>query len=362
MKVAYYLGGLNRGGAESLILDICRRNDSVPFDFSCVFRKDGNLTEEFQKTDAELVKLPKKGNIIKYIMQLRKCFKDGKVDIVHAQTPSSAMLCVFALLLTKIKLVVTFHGHYVSVNNHYLKWVYRHCDRVVCVSKFQKTYFEKRLRLPQINRLQVVYNGIDFTKVKNAQNVTKDGVLENNHVKLCMVGSFGKGRSQEVIVRSMKCLKDSGKCGELDFYFIGGTISGEEYIFEKCKALVEENNLHDCIHFLGLRTDVYDLLKQMDGYVYSTVSDTFGISVIEAMASGLPVVVNDWDVMKEVCGDWATYFRSNDIEDCANTMVDLVQNMDNYKMKTKQIAPAVMEKYSIEKHINDIDFLYKSLK
>ena len=37
MKIAFFLGGLKRGGAESLIYDICRKKDEVPFDFCCLY-------------------------------------------------------------------------------------------------------------------------------------------------------------------------------------------------------------------------------------------------------------------------------------------------------------------------------------
>ena len=79
----------------------------------------------------------------------------------------------------------------------------------------------------------------------------------------------------------------------------------KDFVLKYC----EDNNL-DNVYFLGGRGDVPALLKVMDGFVYSSVHDTFGIAVVEAMAAGLPVVVNDYEVMKEVCGNLVTYFKS----------------------------------------------------
>lgn len=360
MKVAYYLGGLNRGGAESLILDICRRKDFAPFDFVCLYRKEGNLSEGFHETKADVVKLSRNGNIIKYVYQLRKFFSKGKFDVVHAQTPSSAMLCMFALAFTNTKLIVTFHGHYVGMKNWYLKWIYRHCVNVICVSEYERQFFENRLDLPKMNKLRVVYNGIDFSKIETAKSVKKDCIADNGNVKLCMVGSFCTGRSQDVIVKSMALLKERAKCDNVEFYFIGGAFKGEEHELEACVKLADSYGLAGNVHFLGVRNDVYELMKHMDGYVYSTVSDTFGISLIEAMASGLPVLVNDWKVMKEVCGEWANYFKSDDAEDCANAIENFVENIQEYKENSKRYIDEVIGKYSIERHLKNIYDIYKS--
>ena len=47
MKVAYFIGSLNRGGTEMLTLDICRKKDYAPFEMILVYRYDGELTELF---------------------------------------------------------------------------------------------------------------------------------------------------------------------------------------------------------------------------------------------------------------------------------------------------------------------------
>ena len=60
MKIAYFIGALNRGGAESLILDICRQHKSVPYDFVCIYRHEGNMSEDFKKSGANLLHVPQK--------------------------------------------------------------------------------------------------------------------------------------------------------------------------------------------------------------------------------------------------------------------------------------------------------------
>ena len=77
MKVAFVLGALNRGGTESLILDVCRNYDTAPFDIVCVYRKEGNLSEEFHKTNVKMLYLPC-SNMLSYMWQLRQLLKNEK--------------------------------------------------------------------------------------------------------------------------------------------------------------------------------------------------------------------------------------------------------------------------------------------
>ena len=114
------------------------------------------------------------------------------------------------------------------------------------------------------------------------------------------------------------------------------------------------------VHFLGVRSDVPELLKSMDGFVYSTDHDTFGIAVVEAMAAGLPVVVNDWPVMNEVCGDDAVYFKSKDPEDCADKIELLLAELPQRKEAARKNAEIVRRKYSIESYIERLAKIYEN--
>ena len=124
----------------------------------------------------------------------------------------------------------------------------------------------------------------------------------------------------------------------------------------KCCEAYELKN----VHFLGGREDVPELLKTMDGFVYSTEHDTFGIAVIEAIAAGVPVIVNDWDVIMEITnhGEWATIYPTGDAAQLAETMKQLIEQPVGYMKKAKEYAKQVRRKYSIENHIERLSAMY----
>lgn len=368
MKVAYFLGALNRGGAETLILDICRQHENVPFNFVCCYRHEGNISEEFKASGAPLIQIQKSGGLLNYILQVRRVLLREKITIVHSQTPSNTLILAVALHGTGIKIITTFHGHTFAPAPWWKrKIVYTASKKILCVSRYEKSFYEQRWGLPKENKLEVVYNGIDFAKLDAVKSIVESEELrDKSGIRLCMVGNFVSGRSQIVVCKALQKLivKSEELRVKWDFYFIGRRDEKQAYLYDECVRYCEEHSLNN-VHFLGSRNDVPALLKTMDGFVYSTVHDTFGIAVIEAIASGLPVVVNDWDVMKEVCGDendGIRYFKTGDADDAADKIEEQLANLQHSKKVAEANAKLVREKYSIDNHIQRLNEIYSLIE
>lgn len=366
MKVAYFLGALNIGGAEAIVRDICKEHETLPYVPICLYRKEGNLSEAMHQTGAQCLHVQHR-NLLRYIYMLRRTILQEHIDIVHSQTPSNTLLCSLALIETKVKVVTTFHGHSFADSPWWQrKIVYAKSQRIICVSEYEKQFYEHKWHLPQANKLVVVHNGVDFTKLDSANQRSAASCQlsvisgQRSAINLCMVGNFQGGRSPMVICKALNRLKETQKAQDIQFYFIGKRVEAESWRYEDCVTYCEEHQLNN-VHFLGGRSDVPDLLHQMDGFVYSTEHDTFGIAVVEAMAAGLPVIVNDWAVMKEITknGQWATLFKTEDVADCANKIEDLLNNIDVRKAEAREIAKQVREEYSIERHIERLDNIYR---
>lgn len=371
MKVVYILGSLNRGGMESLLLDVARQHDAAPFDMVVLHRKGGAYYDDYYGCGVDIRQIAfHKGRLITYILSLSRFFAEKDVDVVHTQM---AIDCIYARLALRlgrlfgiihkpIQLVTTFHGFDMGekgFNRMRRKWAIRMADKVCFVSQYEREDYERRYDVG--NKGYVIYNGVDFSKVAVKMERGKESERESEsapiHPRLGMVGSFGSGRSHIVVCKALKELRDRNI--KIEFYFAGAKRESEAALYDTCVDYCRQNNLNN-VHFLGNCNDVYGLLQQMDGFVYSTVHDTFGIAVVEAMATGLPTIVNDWVVMKEVTrdGQWATLFKTEDAEDCANKIQDLIEHLSERKVTAKEIAQQVRKVYSIEKHIERLNEIY----
>lgn len=375
MKIAYYIGSLNRGGAEMLTLDICRQRLSAPYEIILVYRNDGDLSEEFRQTGVTMYRLkPKCWHFLRYIYQMRKLFIREHVNVVHSQTIMNGVAAVFFLIGTKIKLVTSFHGFFnglmAMICRHIVMWG---SDATIYVSNYVRDWYVQN-SIVSSEKCHTVYNGICFDKFDKKYNIPdfikeiKENCLTLNigsgkRICIAMVGNFVIGRSQNVVVKGIDLLHQRG-FEDFDFFFVGKRNDNEPWRYDECVKFCKENNLVN-VHFVGSRGDVPAILQNIDAFVYSTECDTFGIALVEAMAVNLPIVVNDWPVMKEVCGQNSksiTYFCSEDIEDCANKIEKLINQLKDNNIQLKEEcllqAKLVREKYSIENHINQLYNIY----
>jgi glycosyltransferase involved in cell wall biosynthesis len=112
--------------------------------------------------------------------------------------------------------------------------------------------------------------------------------------------------------------------------------------------------------FLGSRADVPGLLSQLDAFFYASDHDTFGISVIEAMATGIPVFVNDWEVMKEITenGERAILYRTKEEEDLFSKFSSCFESPEIYKKKARENAIWAIRTYGIKSHIEQLFGVY----
>ena len=366
MKTAFFLGALNRGGAESLVYDVCRRADSLPFEVCCLYRKEGNYSDDFHNTGIQFIKVPRTGGLLGYLWALRKTVLRNHIDIVHAQTPSNALVSIFALLFTKVAIITSFHGFpFSDAPLLYRKLVYGRSRKIVCVSHYEKSVYEEKWKLPADNKLCVVYNGIDFSKLDNpVDDPSPTLTVDKSALNMIMVGSFRSGRSHFFICRVADRLKKT----ELPFnlYFVGRREPSEPQRYDSCVDFCASHGLSDRVHFLGNRNDVPSLLKQMDLFIYASEHDTFGIAVLEALASGLPVIANDWEVMKEISnqGKYATLYETDNVEDCLSKILYFNQKRatspDCLREYNLRISKEIRELYSIENHINGLCEIYGS--
>ncbi len=368
MKIAYLFGSLTRGGTETLMLDVFRHAPGHGLDAIGVYRKTGEFEEDFLNSGVPMFKLTPGKNILAYLLSLRKLLLTNQVDIVHAQQPIDAFYAYFACLGTKIRIMLTLHGYDFNdskASRSVLKYIISRTDKNIFVSKSQSDFYVKRFNLDPVKQY-VVYNGISFSKIIDAfdnkaidqlqhvQNIKKELNLSPETLLLSSVGNFIPVRDQMTLCRFANLLKKQ----EVDFrlLLVGKRLDFVASQYDDCVNYCRENDLLNHVSFLGMRTDVPQILAQSDAFVYATDYDTFGIAVAEAMATGIPVFVNDWEVMSEITvqGKYATLYKSKDERDLVEKFMLFLRHKNYYISKAQLAQQFAWESYSIESHISNM--------
>ncbi|MBR5378414.1 MAG: glycosyltransferase family 4 protein [Bacteroidales bacterium] len=367
-KVAFFIGSLNRGGTETLVLDSFRRSAEAPYESMLIYRNEGELSDAYRATGVPLFQIVPWGIKIGYVTRIRKLLKEEKVDILHAQTLLNALLGIFCVCFSRVKLVASFHGFRYSlterIKTHIVMWF---ANASVFVSGYVRDWYIKHTVFAPRNRCHLVYNGIDFSKFD--QNYVTPDFMENNYsnssncMNLVMVGNFVKGRSQIFLCEAVNALVEQG-VGNFRLFFVGKRVASAPERYDNCVNYCRDHGILDkSVFFLGGRNDVPAILQHADAFIYSSEHDTFGIAVVEAMAAGLPVIVNDWDVMREITEDGAlaTLYRTGDVADCAEKIEQLFSGIEECKRLAKASSVQVRERFSIEAHIQNLNKVYEAV-
>lgn len=370
IKVCYLLGSLNRGGTETLLLDLFNYSGQVPFEFSGIYRKEGTLSEKFYASNRKFIKLSpgRPWMLWLYLWQLRKVFIREKIKIVHAQQNLDALYAMIASIGLPIKRIQTIHGFDIGLRrfNKFMLYIsLKICHVNVFVSHTQKKYFENAYRFGNYATKAVVYNGINPEKFNIPiinTSIRSELGLGKTSILLGMVGNFVPGHDQLTICRFLALLSKTGM--DFCFLFIGGKDESNPKLYEDCRSFCVANNLEGKVLFLGSRSDVPVILPQLDAFFYASDHDTFGISVIEAIATGIPVFINDWKVMKEITenGERAILYRTKDEIDLLDKFSSYYKSPETYMKKSFENATWAKQTYSIKSHIEQLFGVYNSLK
>ena len=366
MKILFSLGSLNRGGAETLLLDVLSNIISLGDDeIICLYRKSGVLEKEFIRTGVKLLKIEAGWSKLNYILKLRKIIKNEDIDVIHSHQPLDAFYSIISSVGLRTKKILTLHGS--GLHQNFLTrimyfFVFRLSDNILFVSKFQKKQFINKY--PQIEqKVKVLNNGINFTKITDFKDksIREELNILDSTIIISSVGNFIPGREHLTLCKFANLLTSNSI--DYKLLLVGKRVSEYKERFDKCVHYCEQHGIEDKVLFLGSRSDVPSILFQTDAFIYSSEHDTFGIAVVEAIASGIPVFVNDWEVMNEITeeGKLAVIYKTKDENDLLEKFMLFLQQRDEYVRKAKESAEIVREKYSIQKHIDNLKKVYSSL-
>lgn len=168
-------------------------------------------------------------------------------------------------------------------------------------------------------------------------------------LKMIAVGGLRDEKNHAYLIDIFSFLKDHNI--SLDIYGTGDKT--------KYEAIVKERQL--MIRFMGQHDKLNTVLKKYDLFILPSKFEGFGLSIFEAMVSGVPVMLSNLDSLKSIVGDNAIYFELDNSEKAAQQIIDVLQNkIDINKMAVK--AKAYAEKtVRREIYINKLLQIYEQV-
>ena len=237
---------------------------------------------------------------LKAFIKIKKYIEDGKYDLVHTHTPISSFITRLACKkFNNIKMVYTVHGYHFYKGSSFMswkvyytleKWLSKYTDCIITINEEDYTAsIENKFKSKQITLMNGV--GIDLndfvpsTKKQKRELREIYGFKVNDFILIC-VAELNQNKHQGFLIEIAFYLKKI--IPELKILLVG-TGNGELQYKNLAKKLCVE----DQIKFLGYRNDVSSLMKLSDIAVSASRREGLPVNVMEAMATGLPLVVSD---------------------------------------------------------------------
>ena len=235
---------------------------------------------------------------IKAYKDLKKIMLEEKYDLVHCHTPMGGVIARLAAKATNTEPVIyTAHGFHfykgASVINTIIyknveKWLAHYTDALVTINS-EDYHSAKKFKLKSDGKVyQIPGIGVDFKAIEDVkvdkEIKTKEMAIPLDSYIVLMVAEFTKNKNHKTALKAFKKANISNSvlllCGSGAYE---GTI----------KELVKEMQLENKVFFLGYRKDISEIVNIADVFLFPSFREGLSVSVMEAMAAGLPVICSN---------------------------------------------------------------------
>lgn len=311
LRVLHVVGGMNRGGAETMIMNLYRKIDRNKIQFDFLYMKPGehHYDQEIRALGGRILRInpPRKVGAIRHIWEIVSTIrKNGPFVAVHTHTLFHSGIVLLAAFLAGVNKRIC-HSHSTSnVGAHkFLRKVYFFImklmikifatDMIACGRDAGIYLFGKRAL--ESGKVVIFPNAIDLKKYEiltddDALRLRKLLDLPEEAIIIGHVGRFAEPKNHKFFVPLIEYVKTNS----LNVCLV---LVGDGKLRSSIQKLVEEKGLNEYIKFLGVREDIPELMNMFDVFVMPSLYEGLPVTLVEAQAAGTPCVVSD-NITREV--------------------------------------------------------------
>ncbi|SDM77886.1 glycosyltransferase family 1 protein [Bacillus sp. OK048] len=303
-RVLHIVSAMNRGGTETLLMNLYRNIDKgkIQFDFVSHRKEKCHYDDEIESLGGNVFRISSLGQTgpISYIRELKKIMNTNEYTAIHSHTDYQSGFPALAAKVSGInKRICHSHSNRWTRKSglkenmvlNLLKKVIKFSATDFCACSEEAARFLFSRKEVDQGNVHILKNGIEVDKfIGISENcsisVRKELAIPSNAKIIGHVGSLSHIKNQGFILKTIKQMLEY----DINIYavFVG---DGELRTFYE----EESRNLgiHDHVRFLGIRDDIQRLMKAFDVFVFPSIYEGFGIVTIEAQCAGTPCVVSD---------------------------------------------------------------------
>lgn len=310
LKVLQVVGVMNRGGAESMLMDILRNKPKdIQFDFlvnnsPSRLMDEGAYDSEILSYGCHIRHIGSQLRIgpIKYILHFKKIIKELQPDIVHIHLNAKSGIIALAARMARVKRIIVhchadikFRGNLFSrlLNETEMwlqKWLIGWCatDYWGCSVEANKRLYRGHNYKDSI----VINNAIScdsygavsesqWKAVRASYNLSEDAII---------LGNVGRIVPHKGIANIIDVIAELKNRHVNAHFIVVGRNDSEEYVSQMMHHATELG-VDGCVHFLGERSDIPVIMHTFDVFVGPALREGFGLVALEAQAAAVPCIL-----------------------------------------------------------------------
>lgn len=362
IKILQYTGAMNRGGAETLLMNIYRNIDRNKFEFHFITHSKykSDYDDEIIRLGGKVIYLEKPS--LKELKVFSKNFKSivdefGPYNAIHSHVQLFNGIVLREAKRNNIKIRVShahLNGDYAKSN--ILRSIYIGYSKFLInnnsTNKISCSY-ESGKYLYNSDKFILLNNAIDINEFKfdNKSNYLKKELnLDEDEKIITHIGTFKEAKNHNFIIDIFKEIRKSNSKYKL-------VLVGRGELEPKIRYKANELGLSDDIYFLGVREDIPKILQSTDVFFMPSILEGLPVVLVEAQAAGVPCVISK-NIPKE--SDMGLNIIKNlELNDDKEKWIEAIINNNDSKIKFELRKDKIIKNgFDLDNNIKFLSNLY----
>jgi len=350
------------GGAELQMYLLAKFLDRSKFNpIVCVgpYETLDKLAKNLENEEIRVIRLPiKHKNDSTQLKLLKNIIREEKIDLLHVHlwNPASGRFALLAGKSTKTPTIITEHDPFKInvIKNFFKKFAINSVKQIITVSSDNKKLLQK-LYPKFSNKISVIHNGIDLTWWKSQTLSFKKELHKSEGALLGLtVAELHPRKGIHVLLKAIEALVETKK----NLHF---AIAGDGPQRKTLEKLIAKRGLTEFVTLLGRQKNIPYLMKTADFFILPSMREAFGMVILEAMVSGLPIIASRTGGIPEIIEDGKTglLVPPNNPQKLAETIACLTSSKKTREKFIKNSSLLVEKKFSAKIMAKNYEKIYK---
>jgi len=341
IKILYTIPNFKTAGSQYVLLSLFRKINTDVFDpYICIEKFPETVPVDI--SEKKWFQFEWKGDKLQDILNFRRFLKNHKIDIVHSWDYKSNYLEALACRLAGVKYIYTKKNNAWSKRWQLKSWLSNHIayDNPDMKARFFNASVFK-------NKVSFIPHGVDTDIFKPLEK------LDHQNFNIGCIGNIGENKNQLFVIKVLDQLPE-----QVILHLYGNEDPKYRAILN---SYIESNGLENRVRFHGFieNKDIPSILQRIDLFVLSSVQEGLPVSILEAMACGVPVLSSDSGGGAKYLLDLEDIFSLKSPEKLIQKILKIYQSEDSeIESLTKKRIQNIAENHTLKQEVNNYEKLY----